>query len=130
VYQDVTENAASASQATLKQDEAEARLRRALVTSEQAFGPEHLDTMTHLDNLAVHCVGKGDYLAAEPLLRRVLDARERALGPEHPDTLTSVHNLAALSPRPGNAQPNARARASRYARQHEQPGPRAGEPRR
>ena len=82
MYQDVTQNASSASQAALQPDEAEARLRRALATSEQAFGPEHLDTTTHLDNLAVHCVGKGDYLAAEPLLRRVLDARERALGPD------------------------------------------------
>ncbi len=58
------------------------------------LGPEHPDTLTSVNNLAVLLMSQGDYAGAAPLYRRALEARERVLGPEHPDTLNSVNNLA------------------------------------
>jgi tetratricopeptide (TPR) repeat protein len=72
----------------------ESLVRQALAVSERVLGPEHPDTLTSVNNLAVLLASKGDYTAAEPLHRRVLTARERVLGPEHPDTLQSMNNLA------------------------------------
>ena len=64
--------------------------------SERILGPEHPNTLTSLNNLAVLLYEKGDDDAAEPLYRRALEASERILGPEHPRTLTSVNSLAML----------------------------------
>ncbi|APZ54423.1 Tetratricopeptide repeat-containing protein [Salipiger abyssi] len=72
------------------------------------MGPEHPDTLTSVNNLAVLYRSTGRYGEAEPLYRRALEARERVLGPEHPDTLRSVNNLAALyenTGRYGEAEP-------------------------
>ena len=75
---------------------AEPLYRRALAGREKALGPDHPDTLTSVNNLAVLLQAKGDYAAAEPLYRRALAGREKALGPDHPDTLRSVDNLAEL----------------------------------
>ena len=75
---------------------AEPLYRRALEAQERVFGPEHPDTLTSVNNLAVLLESQGNYGAAEPLYRRALEARERVLGPEHPDTIILVNNLAAL----------------------------------
>ena len=66
--------------------EAEPLLRCALERSERVLGPEHPDTLTILNNLAVLLNKKGDYAQAEPLFRRALEANELVLGPEHPST--------------------------------------------
>ena len=115
--------------------EAEPLYRRALEARERVLGPEHPDTLTSVNNLAALYQAQGRYGEAEPLYRRALEASERVLGPEHPDTLTSVNNLAllyepgplwrgraALPPRAGGARAGARPRASRHARQRQQPG--------
>ena len=77
-------------------------MRRALECRERVFGPEHPDTLSSVNNLALLIRGMGDYAQAEPLLRRALDSCERVSGPEHPDTLTSVNNLAELLFRRGD----------------------------
>jgi tetratricopeptide (TPR) repeat protein len=82
--------------------ESESLLRRALEGRERALGPEHPDTLTSVNNLAVLLNSKGDLAAAEPMYRRALEAQERVLGPEHPDTLTSVNNLAVLLEKKGD----------------------------
>ena len=76
--------------------DAESLLQRALEGRERVLGPEHPDTLTSVDNLAVLLESTGDYVQAEPLYRRALEGYERVLGPEHPHTLASVNNLALL----------------------------------
>ena len=75
---------------------AEPLYQRALAISEKALGPEHPDTATSLNNLAVLYNNQGLYAKAEPLYQRALAISEKALGPEHPATATSLNNLAVL----------------------------------
>ena len=76
--------------------EATAIAERSLAWKEVKLGPEHPDTATSLNNLAVLYDNQGLYAKAEPLYQRALAIREKALGPEHPDTATSLNNLAGL----------------------------------
>lgn len=68
----------------------------ALATSERISGPEHPDTSTSLNNLAVLYSAQGRYAEAEPHYQRALTLCEKALGPEHPETAQRVNNLAVL----------------------------------
>ena len=70
--------------------------QRALTIREQQLGPEHPDTATSLNNLALLYDTQGKYEQAEPLYQRALAIREAALGYEHPATATSLYNLAEL----------------------------------
>jgi tetratricopeptide (TPR) repeat protein len=76
--------------------EARSLKERALEIRERAPGPEHPDTATSLNNLALLLRHQSDLAGARPLYERALAIRERALGPEHPDTATSLNNLAML----------------------------------
>jgi tetratricopeptide (TPR) repeat protein len=69
---------------------------RALAIREEALGPEHPETATSLNNLAVLLEDQGDLANARPLIERALAIKEKALGPEHPDTATSLNVLATL----------------------------------
>ncbi len=71
-------------------------LQRALAISEKALGPDHPDTASSLNCLAVLYRAQGRYEEAAPLYQRALAIREEALGPDHPYTATSLNNLAAL----------------------------------
>jgi hypothetical protein len=71
--------------------------QEALELSEKALGPDHPDTATALNNLALLYVSVGDYAKAEPLYQRSLKIREKALGPETPDTAAALNNLANLA---------------------------------
>jgi tetratricopeptide (TPR) repeat protein len=77
---------------------AQARLlfERALAIDEKTLGPEHHETATSLNNLALLLKTQGDVAAARPLYERVLRITEKALGPEHPNMATSLNNLALL----------------------------------
>jgi tetratricopeptide (TPR) repeat protein len=70
--------------------------QKALAIREKALGPEHPDTASSLNNLALLYEATGAYAQAEPLLKRALAIGEKALGPEHPNTATSLNNLAGL----------------------------------
>lgn len=76
--------------------QAESLLQRALTIREQVLGPEHPDTATILDPLALLYTVQSKYMQAEPLFKRALISREQVLGPEHPDTIAILHNLAYL----------------------------------
>jgi tetratricopeptide (TPR) repeat protein len=76
--------------------EAEPLLQRALAIYEKAQGPDHADTATSLNNLAVLYDDQGRYAEAGPLYQRALAIREKVQGPDHPDTATSLNNLALL----------------------------------
>jgi tetratricopeptide (TPR) repeat protein len=65
---------------------------RALAIHEKVRGPEHPDTATSLNDLALLLKNQGDLAAARPLVERALAIREKALGPEHP------HVAARLCP--------------------------------
>ncbi len=69
---------------------------RALVIQERLLGPEHPDTVTSLNNLAVLYKRMNDYVRAEPLYKRALEIREKILESEHPDIAISLNNLAML----------------------------------
>ncbi len=86
----------------LKWDQAELHFRRALKCREIAYGPEHADTLTSVNNLGSLLKAQGDYEGAEALYRRALKGREKALGAEHPSTLSSVNNLGLLLRIKGN----------------------------
>ncbi|MBD2115165.1 MULTISPECIES: tetratricopeptide repeat protein [Cyanophyceae] len=88
--------------------EAIPRAEEALAINEQALGPDHPDTATSLNNLAMLYRSQGRYGEAEPLLQRALAINEQALGPDHPSTATSLNNLAELywsQGRYGEAEP-------------------------
>jgi tetratricopeptide (TPR) repeat protein len=59
-------------------------------------GPEHKETLTSINNLAVTVHHQGDLVKARDLLQVSLEARLRLYGPEHPDTLFSMANLAEV----------------------------------
>jgi tetratricopeptide (TPR) repeat protein len=75
---------------------AEKLYRRALVIRERILGPEHLDTVGSINNLANLLSHTEDYEGAETLHRRALEIREKSLGLEHHDTLHSLDSLAAV----------------------------------
>ena len=64
--------------------------------TEQAFGPDHIEVATALNNLAVCYKYLARFLDAGPLYQRALGITERVLGPEHPDVATVYHNLGGL----------------------------------
>jgi tetratricopeptide (TPR) repeat protein len=73
--------------------EARPLLERALVLTEKALGPEHLDTAASLNDLALLFWEQGHPEDARPLHERALAIREKALLPEHLDTAVSLNNL-------------------------------------
>jgi hypothetical protein len=75
---------------------AEVVLSKAEQTRAQLRGPDHPDTLTSMNNLAVLYQTRGKYDEAQTLCQQVLEVRRQKLGPDHPDTLTSMNNLAVL----------------------------------
>ncbi|MCI0491294.1 MAG: tetratricopeptide repeat protein [Blastocatellia bacterium] len=63
---------------------------------ERVLGPDHPDTISFLNNLALIYHSVGNYAKAEPLYRRVLDVREKNLGPEHASLVSPLNNLSLL----------------------------------
>jgi tetratricopeptide (TPR) repeat protein len=73
-------------------EQAEPLLQQALTTYERVLGPEHPDTLSTVNNLAILYRRQGKYEQAEPLYQRALTTKERVLGPEHPDTVRTREN--------------------------------------
>jgi len=69
---------------------------RALELRTADLGPDHPDTLTGQNSLALAYWAAGQNDRAIPLLERTLAARSAKLGPNHPDTLTSQNNLALV----------------------------------
>ena len=69
---------------------------RALTIREAHLGPDHPDTATSLNNLALVLADQGDHDAARTLHQRALAIREARLGADHPDTQRSREDLAAV----------------------------------
>ena len=80
-----------------KYQEAAQIQEKVLAWTEQNLGPDHPDTASGLNNLAVLYRRQGGaYAKAEPLYLRALAINEKALGPDHPDTAASLTNLAYM----------------------------------
>jgi tetratricopeptide (TPR) repeat protein len=69
---------------------------RALVIREAALGPEHPDTATSIEGMALLYQAQGDFAQARPLFDRALAIRVKVLGPGHSSTAQSLNNLALL----------------------------------
>lgn len=73
--------------------EAEELHRRVLDAKLKAVGPEHVDTVDSMGELAV-VLFHTDNAEAIRLYRQVLAFEEKNLGPSHSDTLCTISNLA------------------------------------
>jgi tetratricopeptide (TPR) repeat protein len=71
-------------------------MRRALVSAEAAYGPDHPTVATALNNQAQLLQATNRLAEAEPLMRRALAIDEAAYGPGHPDVARDLNNLAVL----------------------------------
>ncbi len=60
----------------------------------KVLGPDHLETATAMNNLAILLYEKWELPEAERLYRQVLDFDLRRLGEVHPNTATVTNNLA------------------------------------
>ena len=63
-------------------------LIKARETRKAKLGPEHPDTLTSMNNLALAYQAAGKLDLALPLFEETLKLTKAKLGPEHPDTLT------------------------------------------
>lgn len=84
--------------------EAESLYKRALAIYERVLGPDHPETGSVVNNLALLYENQGRYEEVEPLYKRVLEIVERVNGPNHPIMATSLNNLAGLYFRQGRYQ--------------------------
>jgi hypothetical protein len=64
-------------------------------TQDDAYGPEHPDTLMVRSNLASWTLYAGDAAGARDQFAALLPVHERVLGPEHPETLAVRNNLAS-----------------------------------
>jgi serine/threonine protein kinase len=67
---------------------------RARAAFEERLGPDHPDTLTSMNNLALGYQATGKLDLALPLYQETLKRTAANLGPDHPDTLTSMNNQA------------------------------------
>jgi tetratricopeptide (TPR) repeat protein len=67
-----------------------------LAINEKALGPDHPNTATTLNNLALLYNSQGRYAEAEPLYQQALELSRELLGDRHPDVAGSLFNLGAL----------------------------------
>ena len=78
-----------------------------LATDQQrVLGPEHVDTLSTLGNLAMWTGEAGDAQTARQMFSRLLDEQWPcfSLGRDHPDTLSTWARLAAWTGRAGNPE--------------------------
>ena len=68
-----------------------------------AYGPEHRDTLTARGRLAYWTGEAGDAAGARDQFAALLPIEEQVLGPEHPDTLSARGNLARWTGEAGDA---------------------------
>jgi tetratricopeptide (TPR) repeat protein len=87
---------ALALQAALEYKEAERELRAALAECEKVHGPNHPETATLLNNIAMLMGETKRPALARPLLQRAIKIFEQTLGPRHARTRIARENLEDL----------------------------------
>lgn len=73
---------------------ARSELEHSLALFETELGPDHPETATGLNNLALAFDNLGDHARAQALQERALKIQRRTLGGDHPSVALSLHNLA------------------------------------
>jgi tetratricopeptide (TPR) repeat protein len=68
---------------------------KAMGISKTVLSPDHISTLTSMNNLALTYSSLGEYQRAKELELEVLEASKKVLGPDHVHTLTSMNNLAS-----------------------------------
>ena len=63
---------------------------------ERAFGPDHPNVATDVNNLGGVLQDLGDLAGARAAFERALAIDERAFGPDHPNVATDVNNLGSV----------------------------------
>ena len=76
--------------------EAEPMMRRVLEIDEAAFGPQHPEVATDLNNLASLLLATNRYAEAEPMIRRALEIDEAILGAQDPNVAIHLNILSQL----------------------------------
>ena len=72
-------------------------------SQDEAYGPEHPDTLATRASLAYWTGEAGDAAGARDQFAALLPIEERVLGPEHPETLAARDNLAVWTGAAGDA---------------------------
>ncbi len=72
---------------------AKAAYERALAIDEAAFGPDHPNIASDVNNLGLVLQAQGDYAGAKAAYERALAIDEAAFGPDHPDVARDINNL-------------------------------------
>ena len=67
-----------------------------------AYGPNHHEYATAMNNVATLYQALGRYTQAEPLLLEASKIQQRTLGNDHPHTVASLSNLATVYQAMGN----------------------------
>jgi tetratricopeptide (TPR) repeat protein len=78
-------------------------LKRTLEICEKYLGPEHQNTATSVNNLAIFLEAQNDLVGAQLLYERALVIRQKVFGPEHPTTADSLDNLGTCRFKQGEA---------------------------
>jgi tetratricopeptide (TPR) repeat protein len=87
---------------------AERLLRRALDIDTAAYGPEHRDVVSDLNDLGLLLRDTAQFVEAEPVARRAVEVAESVYGPDHAKIAAPLNNLALLlkdTHRPSEAEP-------------------------
>jgi tetratricopeptide (TPR) repeat protein len=87
---------------------AERLLRRALDIDTAAYGPEHPDVVSDLNDLGLLLRDTAQFVKAEPLARRAVEVAESVYGSDHAKIAAPLNNLALLlkdTDRPAEAEP-------------------------
>jgi tetratricopeptide (TPR) repeat protein len=71
-------------------------LKKALAIAEKHFGPNHKETASMQQNLAMTYHRAGDFAHAEPLFKQALVTFKKTLGPNHKQVASTVNSLAKL----------------------------------
>jgi len=79
------------------------RLIADALTADNAYGPEHPDTLATRHDLAYWIGAAGDAAGARDQLAALLPVRERIQGSDHPDSLATRHYLARWIGEAGDA---------------------------
>jgi tetratricopeptide (TPR) repeat protein len=75
---------------------ARAAYERALKIDEAAFGPDHPEVATDVNNLGLVLHALGDLAGARAAFERALKIDEAAFGPDHPKVAIRVNNLGGV----------------------------------
>ena len=82
--------------------EAQQQIERALDLRRRVLGPEHPDTLSSMNQLAMVFIARGRNSDAEGLLTRVVEAQRRLHRDDHPDALNAMYASARLAWGQGN----------------------------